>query len=136
MRSSHRAAQPRLLMNSFWDELTLDGARVYGVRPRSRCWSVLEFLMRRAPRAVSTEELYSICARPDARDPKNAVHNVIRRLREALVRGHSCGGLVIETCETGGWQVVLPCEVTRKAPNNVPSEFRADRVIHQMKVGR
>lgn len=125
MRScSRRAAPPRLLMNSLWNELTLDGARLDGVRARSRSWHVLELLMRRAPAPVSVQELFAICACPDTRDPKNAVHNVIRRLREALVRGHSLGGLLIQTCERGGWRVALECEVTTPSSSNVtPSRF-------------
>lgn len=108
MARIRRAALPRLEMSPRWDELRLDGALVYGVRPRSRYWHVLEALMRKAPLPVTTEELFSICATTDTADPKGAVHNAVHRLRVSLER--SCGVRLV-TCPRGGWRILAYCNV-------------------------
>ena len=122
------AALPRLNMSPLWDELRLDGVRVHGIRPRSRCWRALEMLMRKAPRPVTTEELYAICANERTLDQKGAVYNVIRRLRAALEEARPVGGPILQKSRVCGWHLLARCEVTdanssAREPATINPEF-------------
>ena len=114
----HRAALPRLTMNPARDELGLDGLPHYCVRPRSRSWRVLEALMRKAPRAVTTADLFDLCGDETTTDPKAAVYNVISRLRKALDRDRREGFDLLETCRLGGWRLVARCDVLETSSRN------------------
>jgi DNA-binding winged helix-turn-helix (wHTH) protein len=116
MNRSTRAALPYLTMNEAWGELKLNGQLLPGIRPRSRVWRLMKIIMVRAPEAVSVDELFAVCTTADTADPKGAVHDGIRRLREALARGAHGADALIQTCDGGGWRLLARPSVLTAAP--------------------
>jgi DNA-binding response OmpR family regulator len=111
MKRTSRGALPHLTIYSLWGSLELDGRILNGIRPQSRTWRLLEALARNAPRSVTTDALFSICAAPDAKDLKGAVHNVVRRLREALRATWPGMDELVERCDGGGWRLAANATV-------------------------
>ena len=111
MKRTPREALPHLTIHSLWGSLELDGRMLNGIRPQSRPWRLLEVLARTAPQPVTADVLFSICAAPDAKDLKGAVHNVVRRLREALHAAWPGTDGLIERCDGGGWRLAANATV-------------------------
>lgn len=91
------------------------GAELVGISPCTRCWRAIEVLARNGARPTTVEEMFDLCAGADSADPKGAVHDVIRRLRQALGRALPGGAALLETCPGGGWRFKVVCAVMDRA---------------------
>jgi hypothetical protein len=94
----------------------LDGARVHGVRFRSKLWQLLLAFVRAGEDGLRGEQLYCICLTGKRGDPNDAVRDVIRKLRRKL---EACGGSedTIQRVGTGQWRLLA--EATIVAPGSL-----------------